>query len=218
MPFGSTAQASEIGTSILSHATNAEVSRGTGPTTVLSVQQAGSTSSLPKTKRRRTVVAIVVIAIVVVAATSAVIFNSYLSRKSSKSIESIAVMPFVNDGGNAEVEYLSDGMTETLISSLSQLQNLNVRPRSSVFRFKGKETDPQTIAKALDVQAILNGRVTQRGQDLLLFVELVDVALNKVVWSQQSGKLPISLRCKPTSLEMFQTGSKQNYQGRTKRN
>ena len=107
------------------------------------------------------------------------------ARTSHVTIESIAVMPFVNESGNADVEYLSDGMTETLISSLSQLPNLNVRPRSSVFRYKGKETNPQTISKELNVQAILNGKVVQRGQDLSLFVELVDVALDKVVWSQR---------------------------------
>lgn len=103
----------------------------------------------------------------------------------TKQIESIAVMPFVNESGNADVEYLSDGMTETLISSLSQLPNLNVKPRSSVFRYKGKEADPQAIGKELNVQAILNGRVVQRGQDVSLFVELIDIALDKVVWSQQ---------------------------------
>jgi TolB-like protein/cytochrome c-type biogenesis protein CcmH/NrfG len=100
----------------------------------------------------------------------------------------MAVMPFVNASGNSDVDYLSDGMTETLISSLSQLPNLSVRPRSTVFRYKDKETNPQTLAKELNVQAILNGRVTQRGQDLSLFVELIDVALDKVVWSQQYNR------------------------------
>jgi len=99
-------------------------------------------------------------------------------------IESIAVMPFVNESGNADVEYLSDGMTETLISSLSQLPKLSVKPRSSVFRYKGKETNPQTIGKELNVQAILNGRVAQRGAELSLFVELIDIASDKVVWSE----------------------------------
>ncbi|HKZ77684.1 MAG TPA: protein kinase, partial [Pyrinomonadaceae bacterium] len=110
------------------------------------------------------------------------------ARTTQVAIESIAVMPFVNESGNADVEYLSDGMTETLISSLSQLPNLNVKPRSSVFRYKGKETNPQTIGKELNVQAILNGRVVQRGQELSLFVELIDVALDKVVWSQQYNR------------------------------
>ena len=95
-------------------------------------------------------------------------------------------MPFVNEGGNQDVEYLSDGMTETLISSLSQLPSLNVKPRSSVFRYKGKEITPQTIASELNVEAILNGRVVQRGQDLSLFIELIDVSLDKVVWSHNT--------------------------------
>ena len=115
-------------------------------------------------------------------------FFGYRNFTTTKQIESIAVMPFVNESGNADVEYLSDGMTETLISSLSNLPNLNVKPRSSVFRYKGKETNSQTIGKELNVQAILNGRVVQRGQDVSLFVELIDVALNKVVWSQQYNR------------------------------
>ncbi len=106
----------------------------------------------------------------------------------ARQIESIAVMPFVNASGNADVEYLSDGMTETLISSLSQLPKLNVKPRSSVFRYKGKDTNPNTIAKELNVQAILNGRVVQRGQEVSLFVELIEVALDKVVWSEHYNR------------------------------
>ena len=120
---------------------------------------------------------------------AAVGLGLYLPARSAQvAIESIAVMPFVNESGNADVEYLSDGMTEMLISSLSKLPNLNVKPRSSVFRYKGKATDAKTIGKELNVQAILNGRVVQRGQDLSLFVELIDVDLDKVVWSQQYNR------------------------------
>ena len=102
-----------------------------------------------------------------------------------KQIESIAVMPFVNESGNPDVEYLSDGMTETLISSLSNLRNLSVKPRSTVFRYKGKETDAKTIGKDLNVQAILNGRVVERGDQLTLSLELVDVEKDIVLWSEQ---------------------------------
>jgi TolB-like protein/Flp pilus assembly protein TadD len=104
---------------------------------------------------------------------------------SSQQIESIAVMPFVNESGNADVEYLSDGMTETLIKSLSQIPDLNVRPRSSVFRYKGKDTDLQQIGKDLNVQAVINGRVNQRGDQLMLSLELVDVAKDRVLWTEQ---------------------------------
>jgi len=108
----------------------------------------------------------------------------FFATRPTTQIESIAVMPFANQSGNTDVEYLSDGMTETLISSLSQLPNLNVKPSSSVFRYKGKKTDAQTIGKELNVQAIFNGRVVERGQDLSLYVELIDVALDKGIWSQ----------------------------------
>jgi serine/threonine protein kinase/Flp pilus assembly protein TadD len=104
---------------------------------------------------------------------------------STKQISSIAVMPFVNESQNADVEYLSDGMTETLIKSLSNLSNLDVKPRSAVFRYKGKDTDLQTIAKELNVQAILNGRVAQRGDQLTLSLELVDAQKNSVIWTEQ---------------------------------
>ncbi len=106
----------------------------------------------------------------------------------AKQIESIAVMPFVNESGNADVEYLSDGMTETLITSLSQLPNLSVKARSSVFRYKGKTTEARTIGKELNVQAILNGRVVQRGSQLTLSLELVDAITENVIWSQQYNR------------------------------
>jgi|GEM_PF-133014 len=106
----------------------------------------------------------------------------------SKQIESIAVLPFVNESGNQDVEYLSDGMTETLISSLSQIPKLNVKARSSVFRYKGKEVDLQKIAQELNVQAILNGRVVQRGQDLTLYLELVDANTGNRIWGDQYNR------------------------------
>ena len=115
--------------------------------------------------------------------------GAYLrARNTEVAIKSIAVMPFVNDNGNAEVEYLSDGMTETLIGSLSQLPNLSVKARSTVFRYKGKGTDAKTIGKELNVQAVLNGHVMQRGDQLTLSVELVEVATENVIWSQQYNR------------------------------
>ncbi|MGI8408674.1 MAG: tetratricopeptide repeat protein [Pyrinomonadaceae bacterium] len=107
---------------------------------------------------------------------------------SVKQIESIAVMPFVNESGNADVEYLSDGMTETLIKSLSNLPNLNVKARSSVFRYKGKDTAAKTIGKELHVQAVLNGRVVQRGEQLTLNLELIDAQTENVIWTESYNR------------------------------
>ena len=98
-------------------------------------------------------------------------------------IGSIAVLPFVNATGNSEVEYLSEGMTESLITSLSQLPNLSVKARSSVFRYKGKDASPQQVGRDLNVQAIVNGRVMQHGNELTLHIELVDVNAETALWS-----------------------------------
>jgi serine/threonine-protein kinase len=109
-------------------------------------------------------------------------------RTSNHAIKAIAVMPFVNEGGKSDLEYLSDGMTDTLISSLSQLPNLSVKARSSAFRYKGKETSPRTIGKELNVQAILNGRIAQLGDQLTLTLELVDTQTENVIWSEQYNR------------------------------
>lgn len=106
-------------------------------------------------------------------------------NRTSKQIDSIAVMPFVNESGDPEMEYLSDGMTETLISTLIQLPDLTVKARSSVFRYKGKEMDAPTIGKELNVQAILNGRVVQRNDGLTLYLELVDSLTGNRIWGEQ---------------------------------
>jgi len=97
-------------------------------------------------------------------------------------IESIAVMPIVNASGNSEVEYLSDGMTDMLITSLSQVPNLAVKAHSSVFRYKNRDVQPQQVGKDLNVQAVLTGRVVQRGSDLALHIELVDVRTETTLW------------------------------------
>ena len=103
-------------------------------------------------------------------------------RGSSRQIESIAVMPFMNESGNPELEYLSDGITESLIGSLSQLPNLSVKARSSIFRYKNRVVDPRTVGQELNVQAILSGRVVQRGSDVALYLELVDAGSENVLF------------------------------------
>jgi TolB-like protein/Tfp pilus assembly protein PilF len=181
--FGSAA--TEIATNVLPHATAANVSRSTGPTTVLPAPTTRTgTRELIKPKRGGIAIALVVL----VAAVISLSGYLYFMRKTQTTIHSIAVMPFVNESGNPDVEYLSDGMTETLISSLSQLPNLNVKARSSVFRYKGKETNPQTIGSELNVQAILNGHVVQRGDQLLLSLELIDAQTENVIWGEQYNR------------------------------
>ncbi len=109
----------------------------------------------------------------------------WMSSSSGSSIESLAVLPFANVTADPNTEYLSDGLTESLISSLSQLPNLAVRPRSSVFRYKSKDVDPQKAAGDLKVAAVVTGRVTQRGDSLLVSAELTDIRTNRSLWSEQ---------------------------------
>ncbi|MGB7068711.1 MAG: protein kinase [Pyrinomonadaceae bacterium] len=107
----------------------------------------------------------------------------YLNRP--VSIKTLAVMPFMNQSEGVDVEYLSDGMTETLIGKLAQLPNMTVKARASVFHYKGKNVDPKTIGAELGVQAILNGRVVNRNDQLTLFLELVDAASGDQIWSER---------------------------------
>jgi len=181
--------ASEVHTSILPQNTSANVNRATGPTTVLPSESAPiRTSELSKPKSRRTTIMIAVILTAVIAAGSVILVNSYRSRNSANSIQSIAVMPFVNESGNAEFEYLSDGMTETLINSLSQLPNLSVKARSTVFHYKGKGATAQQVGTELSVQAVLSGRVTQHADELTLSLELVDARTGDQIWGEQYNR------------------------------
>ncbi len=109
----------------------------------------------------------------------------YFKTATTEQINSIAVLPFENRSSDADTEYLSDGLAESLIYRLSQLPNLKVSPTSSVFRYKGKETDPQTVAKELGVDSVLTGRITQRGDNLNISVNLVDTRDGKSLWGEQ---------------------------------
>jgi len=101
------------------------------------------------------------------------------------AIDSVAVLPFVNAGGDPNTEYLSDGITESLINSLSQLAHLRVMSRDSAFMFKGKDTDAQTVGRQLGVRAVFKGRVMQRGDNLDISAELVDARDDSHIWGQQ---------------------------------
>jgi serine/threonine protein kinase/Tfp pilus assembly protein PilF len=102
-----------------------------------------------------------------------------------KAIDSLAVLPLVNASHDANAEYLSDGITECIINSLSKLPKLRVVPRSTVFRYKGSLTDPQEIGRELGVRAVFAGRVIQHGDSLIIKTELVDIAHDSQLWGEQ---------------------------------
>ena len=133
-------------------------------------------------KRHKLIAAIVVLMIVAGAILGRWYFHA---RDTEVAIESIAVLPFVNQNHESDSEYLSDGVTESIINSLTQLPNLRVIARSSVFRYKGKESDPLTAGKELGVRAVLTGRILQRGDSLTISTELLDVRDNKQLWGEQ---------------------------------
>jgi len=134
-------------------------------------------------RHRAGFLAAVVAALLVLSALGYLVFRSL--NGSASSIDSLAVLPFTNVSGDSNTEYLSDGITDSLIGSLSQLPNLTVRPHSSAFRYKGKDQDVEKIAAELKVSAVVTGRVTQRGDSLLIAAELTDTRSNRSLWSDQ---------------------------------
>ena len=142
--------------------------------------------------RKRRTVALATLLLITTAAL--VVGLSYLFfRKSSTSaphteIKSLAVLPLENLSGDPETEYLSDGITESLINRLSQLPNLKVIARSSAFRYKGRDVDARTAGRELGVSAVLTGRVIKRGDNLSISVELVDIRDNSQLWGDQYNR------------------------------
>jgi serine/threonine protein kinase/Flp pilus assembly protein TadD len=117
---------------------------------------------------------------------SGVALGLYLhGRNTGGAIESIAVLPFENQNRDPNTEYLSDGVTESIINSLTHLPKLRVIARSSVFRYKGKQTDPLEAGKELGVRTVLTGRIVQHGDDLTISVELLDVRDKKQLWGER---------------------------------
>jgi len=114
----------------------------------------------------------------------------YGFARRGETIDSVAVLPFVNASADPNTEYLSDGIAESLINSLSQLPHLKVMSRDSAFMYKGKETDARTVGQALGVRAVFKGRVMQRGDNLDISAELVDARDNSHIWGQQYSRKP----------------------------
>jgi eukaryotic-like serine/threonine-protein kinase len=107
---------------------------------------------------------------------------------SRKAIDSLAILPLINASGDPDTEYLSDGITESIINNLSQLPKLRVMARSTVFRYKGKDIDPQSVGQELGVRAALTGRLLQRGDLLIIKAELVDAEDGSHIWGEQYNR------------------------------
>ncbi|HEX8773554.1 MAG TPA: protein kinase [Pyrinomonadaceae bacterium] len=137
-------------------------------------------SVIEKAHRNRAVLVLSIIAIILALSLGGL----YFARR-GKTINSVAILPFVNGSQNPNAEYLSDGLTESIISSLSQLPNLKVMSRSAVFRYKGQNIDAQEVGRKLGVGAVLMGTVDQIGDNLVIKTELIDVSDGSQLWGER---------------------------------
>jgi serine/threonine-protein kinase len=136
-----------------------------------------------KKQQRLILFALLAVILVVTVATT-----FYLLRNKPRVIDSLAILPFSNTGGDASAEYLSDGITESLINNLSRSANLKVMSRNSVFQYKDKQVDAREVAKNLNVKAILTGRVTQTNDGLFINIELIDTKDNSQIWGERYNR------------------------------
>jgi serine/threonine-protein kinase len=158
--------------------------RSTDAEVGLTVQSAAYLIGKIKTHERAVAIGLAALLIAV----AAIVYVTYFTR-GGEAIDSIAVLPFVNVGNDANAEYLSDGISDGIINSLSQLPNLkDVISFSSVRRYKGKEIDPQAVGRELNVAAVLTGRLSLRGDEVLVSTELVDVEDNRRLWGGQFNR------------------------------
>jgi serine/threonine protein kinase/Tfp pilus assembly protein PilF len=137
---------------------------------------------VPAAGKRRWVAGLAVALMLVLVGAAAYLSHN---RSSQQEISSVAVLPFINASNDPNSEYLSDGITESLINNLSQVPNLTVMSRASVFHYKGREVDPQTVGKDLKVQAVVTGRIVQRSDQLIISSELIDARTNRNLWGDQ---------------------------------
>jgi len=136
--------------------------------------------------RGRAAVAIAGVVVLAVLAGAGWFYRSRIGG--GETIDSLAVLPFVNGSGDPNAEYLSDGITESLINNLSQLPNLEVKSRDSAFHYKGKDPDAETVGRELGVRAVFKGRVTQAGDNLTVSAELIDARNNDHIWGEQYSR------------------------------
>jgi TolB-like protein/Tfp pilus assembly protein PilF len=144
-----------------------------------------SDSAKPRWSRRTISISSIVLASVVALIAVAAF---YLGRSGHAPINSVAVLPFANASGDPNAEYLSDGITEGVIDKLSGLPNLKVISRTSAFHYKQRDIEPQKVAKDLGVDALVTGRIVQRGEDVSVSAELVDAREDKQLWGEQYSR------------------------------
>jgi eukaryotic-like serine/threonine-protein kinase len=148
---------------------------------------AATHASSDKTLKHRKLWVVLAVCIAVIGL--AVVGILYLRSGRTAQIDSIAVLPLTNGGGDANTDYLSDGITESLIANLTHVPDLKVKSRNSVFRYKGKDVDVQKVGNDLGVSALVSGRVVPRGNNIEISAELTDVRDNTEIWGQHySGK------------------------------
>ncbi len=153
-------------------------------------KESGKLTSSDSTKprsSRRTIVTSALSLVAVIALVAVGLF--YVGSSSTRTrINSVAVLPFANASGDPNTEYLSDGITEGIIDRLSGLPNVKVISRTSAFRYKKREIEPLKVGRDLGVEALVTGRVLQRGDDLSVSVELVDAREDKQLWGEQYSR------------------------------
>lgn len=140
----------------------------------------GTATASPSSRR-----SMVIVAALLVLAALLGLGRYFYVNSSVPAIDSVAVLPFVASGQVADVEYLTDGMTETLINGLTQLSDLRVAARSVVFRHKGKDIDAQEVGKQLGVKAVVTGRITKRNDRLIIGAEMMNVETGAQLWGDQ---------------------------------
>ena len=158
--------------------------RDTDSARISALSGVSSTGAKPRSSRKATLTTggVVLAALLALGAWFAVL------RPRGGAIDSLAVLPFVNSRTDPSTEYLSDGITESIINNLSQLPTLRVMARSTVFRYKGKEADAQKVGQELGVGAVLTGRLLERGDTLIVQTELVDVSKGTQLWGAQYNR------------------------------
>jgi serine/threonine-protein kinase len=178
---------SEAQTVLNSDATRVQSQPRTAESPVSAATRASSAEFIVSEIKRHKTAALIGAALMLIIGIAATFgIRSYLHAKNTEiAVDSIAVIPFMNLDKDPNSEWISDGLTESIINNLTQLPNLKVIARSSVFRYKGVETDPIAVGKQLGVRAVLTGRLMHRGETMLISVELNDVRDSKQLWGDK---------------------------------